>query len=318
MSGRATERRRTALRVGDVRLQASTWRRLTINGFLAPAIAVSAFIVLYPAASALWTSFTDASLLRLDEQRFVGLDNYLSSWNSEIVRNAFVRSLRWVVVVIIAQAAIGLGLALFLNSEIRGRGLLRSVTLFPYVIPTVVVAVLWGYFFNYNFGLVNPLLMLSGATEQPVGWLNNPGLSFWTVSGAMVWHGVPLMIVVLLAALQGIPSELLDAAKVDGATAWGLFRFVTWPLLLPTLLMLLLLRTMWMAHHVDLIFLLTGGGPGFANYTAPVHIYITATRHFEIGFASAIAVVLGAILLGLGIVYLRAIERRSDFFGGRR
>jgi multiple sugar transport system permease protein len=139
--------------------------------------------------------------------------------------------------------------------------------------------------------------------------MSDPASSFWIVVSAMVWYGTPLMALILLAALQTIPEELYEAADMDGASAWTQFWRITVPHILPSLMLLGLLRTIWMSNHIDMIFIMTGGGPGFANYTEAVYSF-KLTNEFRIGYASAAAVMLSAVLMIGAAFYVRYLARR--------
>jgi multiple sugar transport system permease protein len=149
----------------------------------------------------------------------------------------------------------------------------------------------------------------AGIVDSYVSWLSDPLGSFAVVVGAMVWAGQPLMAIMLLAALQAIPAEFYEAARVDGADAWQRFRYVTLPQIMPTILLLILLRMIWMSNHIDIIFIMTRGGPGFANYTEAVYSFML-TQRFEIGYSSAVAVVLAVILLTASTFYVRHLARK--------
>jgi len=149
----------------------------------------------------------------------------------------------------------------------------------------------------------------AGFLDQYVSWLSDPTGSFGVTVAAMVWYGQPLMALILLASLQTIPQTLYDAAQVDGASAWQQFRYITLPHLLPSILFLVLLRVIWMSNHIDMIFVLTQGGPGFANYTAAVYSF-KLTNQFEIGYASAVAVVLTILLVAASALYVRHLARK--------
>jgi ABC-type Fe3+ transport system permease subunit len=179
----------------------------------------------------------------------------------------------------------------------------------PYITPPAVVGLLFAYMFDGNFGVVNDLLVKAGAIDQYVSWLSDPTGSFGVTVAAMVWYGQPLMALILLASLQTIPQALYDAAQVDGASAWQQFRYITLPHLMPSILFLVLLRVIWMSNHIDMIFVLTQGGPGFSNYTAAVYSF-KLTNQFEIGFASAVAVVLTIILVAASAMYVRHLARK--------
>jgi len=211
-------------------------------------------------------------------------------------------------VVVGAEMAIALPIALFLNLEFRGRGLVRAAVVVPYIVPPAVTGLLFVYAFDGSFGVVNDLLVRLGVQHGYIAWLSEPLRSFAVVAGAMVWEGTPLMAIVLLAVLQTIPAELYEAAEIDGAGPFQAFRRITLPHLMPTILLLLLLRTIWMSNHIDMIFIITRGGPGFANYTEALYSFMLTGR-FEIGYASAVAVVLAVLLLAASAAYVRHLAR---------
>ena len=207
------------------------------------------------------------------------------------------------------ELLIALPIALFLNLTFRGRGFVRVAMMIPYITPPAVVALLFAYMFDGNFGAVNDILVKLGILDRYVSWLSDPTGSFAVTVAAMVWYGQPLMALILLAALQTIPQALYDAANVDGASAWQRFRYITLPHLMPSILFLVLLRLIWMSNHIDMIFVLTQGGPGFANYTAAVYSF-KLTNQFEIGYASAVAVVLTILLVAASALYVRHLARK--------
>jgi multiple sugar transport system permease protein len=162
--------------------------------------------------------------------------------------------------------------------------------------------------FDGNFGVINDLLVRVGVLDRYVAWLSDPTASFWVVVSAMVWYGTPLMALILLATLQTIPADLYEAAEVDGASRLSQFTAITLPHLLPSISFLVLLRTIWMSNHIDMIFVMTTGGPGFSNYTEAVYSF-QLTNQFEIGYASAVAVVLAVILMSASALYVRHLAR---------
>jgi multiple sugar transport system permease protein len=275
---------------------------------VAPICLLLLAICFYPSLYAVRLALTDASLLRLQRMRFTGLQNVVRLAGDPIFLQGLWRTLRWDVVVVLGQLALALPIALFLNRRFRGRGVVRAAVLVPYVVPPAVTALLWVYMFDGNFGVANDLLVRLGLIEHYVPWLSHPAGSFAVVAAAMVWAGQPLMAVVLLAALQTIPDELYEASSVDGASVWERFRYVTLPHLTPTILFLLLLRTIWMSNHIDLIFIMTRGGPGFSNYTAAVYSFML-TNQFEIGYSSTVAVALAALLVAASALYVRRLAR---------
>ncbi len=266
-------------------------------------------ISVYPSLYAIWLAMTDASLLRLARAKFTGIDNFIRLAGDPVFLDSLWRTLRWDVAVVGIELLIALPIALFLNLTFRGRGFVRVAMMIPYITPPAVVALLFAYMFDGNFGAVNDILVKLGILDRYVSWLSDPTGSFAVTVAAMVWYGQPLMALILLASLQTIPQALYDAANVDGASAWQRFRYVTLPHLVPTILFLVLLRLIWMSNHIDMIFVLTQGGPGFSNYTAAVYSF-KLTNQFEIGYASAVAVVLTVILVAASALYVRHLARK--------
>ncbi len=266
-------------------------------------------ISLYPAVDAIWLAMTDASLLRLSRARFIGLQNFVRLASDPIFLQGLWRTLRWDIAVVGLELAIALPIALFLNLQFRGRGLVRAAVVIPYIVPPAVVALMWVYMFDGNFGVANDILMRLGVIDHYVSWLSDPNGSFAVVVAAMVWAGQPLMAIILLAGLQAIPGELYEAAVIDGASAWQRFVYITLPLLTPTILFIVLLRTIWMSNHIDMIFIMTRGGPGFSNDTEAVYSFML-TQQFNNGYSAAVAVVLAIILVAASAFYVRHLARK--------
>jgi multiple sugar transport system permease protein len=279
---------------------------------IAPAVVLMFAITVFPTGIALSSSLTSLNLLNIEGSKFVGLTNYLHLLSDNVLSNSVVGSIRYTFVVMAAQLVLATATAVYLNQHFPFRGVLRSIVLLPYVVPSAVVAVIWIYVFDANFGVANDLLVRLGILHQGVPWLADGRLSVVVVLIATVWNGMPLMALILLAALQSIPEDVVEAAIMDGAGAWQRFWRITLPYLMPTIFLLLLLRTMWLTHYVDLIYLITNGGPGFANYTVAVYTYLLTSVEFRVGYAGSIAVVLSLFLLILAVIYMRQIERSRE------
>jgi multiple sugar transport system permease protein len=275
---------------------------------IAPIGVLLAAITVYPTIQAVYLSMTNASLLRMQRATFIGLRNFYRMLEDQVFLDGLWRTLRWDLAVVSLELAIALPMALFLNQTFRGRGFVRAAMMVPYITPPAVVGLLFLFMFDGNFGVINDILVRLGILDSYVAWMSEPMTSFWIVVSAMVWYGTPLMALILLAALQTIPAELYEAAEVDGASNWSQFRSITIPHILPTISFLVLLRVIWMSNHIDMIFVMTTGGPGFTNYTQAIYSF-SLTNQFEIGYASAIAVVLAAILMILSALYVRHLAR---------
>jgi multiple sugar transport system permease protein len=280
---------------------------------IAPAVLMVALVTVYPALYAIGISTTDANMLRLAASKSVGADNYVLAWNDEIFTQSLVQTLRWVVVNATGQMLLALPVALFLNTAFRGRGLVRAAILIPWVVPGAVVAIIFRYLVDANYGVANDLLLRLGVISEAISWMGEPLPAFGVISTATVWSGFPFFAVTLLAALQVISEDLYEAARIDGASAWQRFTNVTLPLLLPTILLLLLLRTIWLAHSVDLIFLMCNGGPVYNNYTVAVYSFILTWNQLQLGYPSALVIMLSAVILIASVVYIRSIERSREW-----
>jgi multiple sugar transport system permease protein len=275
---------------------------------IAPIFLLLLAISAYPTSYALWLAMTDASLLRLARAKFIGLDNLWRMIGDTTFIHGLWRTLRWDLAVVLIQLAIALPTALLLNLSFRGRGVVRAAMMVPYITPPAVIGLVFCYIVDGNFGVLNDILVKLGVLTQYFAWLSDPTASFWVIVSAMVWYGQPLMALILLAVRQTVPPETYEAAKVDGASPWRMFWHITLPHLKPTILFLLLFRIIWMSNHIDMIFVITGGGPGFSNYTEAIYSF-NLTNQFQIGYASAVAVALTIILVTGSALYVRHLAR---------
>jgi multiple sugar transport system permease protein len=280
---------------------------------VAPAMLFILIVTVYPSLYAIRLSLFDANLLRFAASEFVGIDNYVAAFSDEIFLESVWRTVRWIVVIATSLLVVALPVALLLNRNFVGRGMVRTAVLIPWVIPGAVVAIIWRYLTDSNHGIIGDLLVRAGILDAPIPWISQPIGAFVIIVIAMVWAGFPFFAITLLAALQVIPNDLYESAKVDGATNWQSFRFITFPMLLPTILMLLLIRSIWLSHAVDLPFMMTNGGPGYSNYTVAVYSFLLTHSQLEIGYPAALAVMLAIVLLAASAIYIRLIERSRDW-----
>lgn len=238
--------------------------------------------------------------------KFVGLQNFIDVltndgkfWASLAV------SLKWVLVQVVLQLLIGLGLALILNKTFRARGLFRAFAFAPWAVAGVVVTATWTLMFQPVSGMINTVLTSIGLIDKPIFWLSDPNLAFWSVSLAELWRGVPFFAIMLLAGLQSIPGELYESASIDGAGRAQTFWQVTLPLLKDTIVLATLLRGVWEFNNVDVIYTMTGGGPGDATTTLPVYVVDQAIHYHNFGYGSALSVISFFLLLIFALGYLK-------------
>jgi multiple sugar transport system permease protein len=277
---------------------------------LAPALFVTTVIVLVPAAQTVWMSFHDVVLFRPRVRPFIGVANYVSALADPVFWESLLTSVIWVVAAVGLQFLLGLAAALLLNRRFAWRGIARALIIVPWALPSVIIGLIWTWMLDFNLGLVNELGLRLHLLAHPVPWLSQPGTALAAVILAVVWQGFPFFAVTLLAGLQAIPAELYEAASLDGAGAVQKFRNVTLPGLAGVMTTALLLRMIWVANSLDLILVMTGGGPGTATQTLPLHAFLTAWSGGSYGQGSALAIILTLILLGVVVAYL--VRSRSE------
>jgi multiple sugar transport system permease protein len=289
--------------------RAAVHRNLLPWLMLAPALIILGGLIIYPAVNALYMSMTDINLLNLDAPNFVGLDNFVNAFKTEAFRTSLRNSAVWTFGNVFCQLVLGMLGALLLNAKFKGRGVIRGIVLLPWATPSVLVALMWMWILDPNLGIFNHLLHGVGFEGKPIAWLAGQHTALPTLMFIDIWQGIPFFAVMLLAALQGVPDELHEAAKIDGASAAKTFWRVVLPLIMPTVLITTVLRLIWTANYFDLILILTNGGPANASLTIPLNAYLTAYKASDFGGAAALGVVQAALLALLVIVYMRQVRR---------
>ena len=235
---------------------------------------------------------------------FIGLANYAQALADPVFWESLWHSLVWVVCAVSLQFALGLATALLLNRSFAWRTLARTLVVIPWALPSVIIGLIWTWMLDFNLGVLNQIGVRLGLLSASVPWLAQPSTAMAGVILAIVWQGFPFFAVTLLAGLQGIPAELYEAASIDGASVFAKFRYVTLPGLAGVITTALLLRMIWVANSLDLILVMTGGGPGTATQTLPLHAFLTAWSGGDYGQGSALAVLLTLLLLGVVVTYL--------------
>ncbi len=268
---------------------------------VAPLILWLAGTILYPLLSAIHISFLDIGIIGTGG-KFIGLENYRFILTSPDFWGALERSLAWVVGNALIQTVAAFLAALILMQHFKGQGVARIWIILSWIVPTVVVVIIWRWLLGTSGGIVNYLLVSLGLLPSPVGFFSTARTAFISVVLINSWRWFPLMAVILLAAMQGIPQELYEAAAVDGASGWKRFTQITLPALQPVLFVLGLVGTLWSINVFDIIWLATGGGPSGATKTLPVYIYDMAFKGYRLSRASAASVLMGVLLLAF--VYL--------------
>ena len=276
---------------------------------LLPAFAIIVGIILFPLLDAMRLSVTSTNLINIRKQPPVGLRNYQQLFTDptywQVVGNTFFITGASVA----ASVVIGMALALALNGLRAGRGLLRALFIVPWLVPGVVIGVTWNWMLSTETGIVNYLLRSAGLAAANLPWLADGTWSMVAVNGVFVWSSVPFIMVTLLAGLQAIPAELVEAAVVDGATFGQRFRLVVLPLLLPIITIATILRVIYTIQNFVIVYMLTQGGPGYATETLALYVYETAFNAARLGKASAIGVTWFCYVLVFVVIYLKLVDR---------
>ncbi len=257
-------------------------------------------------------SLSNYILWKPDEKAFIGLGNYFYAFKDPVFLISLKNTVVWIFGIVAAQFVLGLATALLLNQNFIGRGLARSLILIPWVTPSVITALMWRWMYDGNYGVINEILVRLGVLDTYFPFLANSSTALPAVMFALMWQGFPFFAIMLLAGLQAIPLELYEAAEVDGAGGWTRFVRITMPMLMPITLTTVLLRTIWVANSLDVIFIMTSGGPGYATHTLPIYSYIRAYKGLDFGYSSALSVLLTLFLLAFVAGYIRKILKAGD------
>lgn len=279
--------------------------RRTAYAFIAPAFVMLVVILGFPAVAAILQSF---NLVWVTKPGFT-LASYRMLLTDAQFHTSLYNTICFVAATVSFHLAMGLGVALLLNAEVRGKWLFRVVALLPWTIPDVIGGIVWRFMFDTLPGIVNAILLRTGAVTEPVDWLGSPRLAFLSLVLAEGWRGYPFIMLILLAGLQAIPRHLYEAAQIDGASAWQGFRYITVPGLRTMFIIALVLDTIWQCRLFGMVYGMTGGGPGNATQVISLLTYKTYFEFFNNSYAAAIAVALAALMLLISVPYLRMSMR---------
>ena len=279
--------------------------------FILPTILLLLIFILYPVISNLWLSFTDARLMK-SEYEFIGIENYVKLFSNKMFLTYTWNTVVWTVGSVIGQLVLGLGLALLINRNMKGGAFLRSFLLIPYVVPAVAISLITKWIFNGDYGIASKWLQDLNQIDYKQSPLAIIGGAMAVLINVNVWRSYPFPMLIYWAALKGINKELYEAAHVDGANRLQLFRYITLPQLKNTTIVLVILRIVWTATYFDLIWMITGGGPAGSTLHLPIMIYQSSFGTFRTGYASAISIILGIVLLVCIVFYVRSSGDFAD------
>ncbi|WP_101698266.1 carbohydrate ABC transporter permease [Clostridium minihomine] len=282
------------------RKKTNIWPYLLIT----PAVLIIVAVVLIPALNAILMSFQNYDLRRPSDIGFIGFANYIEVLQDELFWSSLWRTILWVVFGVGFQFVFGFILANLLNKSFKGRGVVRAVSLIPWVTPGVLIGLMWRWIYDGSYGVLNDLLMKVGLIDMPIPFLAQQSTVMPSVIVTIIWQGIPFFALMLLAGLQGVPGELYEAADIDGATGMQKLFRITIPAIKNTIFVTTLLRIIWVANSVDVIFNMTGGGPAYASQTLSVYVFNKANA-LNLGYSSTMSLLLTLLLLLVAIPYLK-------------
>lgn len=276
--------------------------------FILPILLFIAFMVVYPLAYTFRMSFYSYSMSAVKPPKFVGLKNYITMFTDTKFSNACKLTLIFSAGCLVFQTVLGLALALFLNREFRLRGLSRTLSLLPVVATPVAIAMVWKMMYDPALGILNMIITSLG--YDPVAFLGNPVTALPSLMAIEIWENTPQVMLICMGGLAGIPTDSIEAAKIDGASDWQVLKKITLPLLSPTLLAAVTLRLIDVMKAYDIIYSTTQGGPGISTQTINVLAYRQAFENFRFGDASATVTVFVIVLVIVTLLF-NIIRKRT-------
>ena len=281
--------------------------------FIIPGMTFLLVFLIFPIGYNIMISFKDLTAMNLlGEQKFVGLQNYITILKDKLFFLSLKNSVVFTGVCLIFQFIIGLLLALFFNQKFPGRNILRSLILMAWMIPLVITGTLFKWMFAGEYGIINHFLLWVGIIDQPVQWVSNASTSLYSTIIANIWIGIPFNMVILLAALQSLPEELYEAAKVDGAGRIRRFFSITLPLLKPTMFILIMLGIIYTFKVFDIILIMTGGGPVHSSTVLPFYAYERAFTDFNFSLGATVTTIMLILLILVSSVYLWMVRKEEQ------
>lgn len=286
-------------------------RNLKLFIMVLPTIAILILFTYIPIVQEIQIAFENYNLYNLSNIYFNGFDNFINIFTSvdfdfvQIVLNTVI----WVIVSLFFQFMLGFGLALLLKKPFKGRGIYSGLVFYPWAVSGFAIGLVWAWIFNGQFGLINGILMRLGIINQGIGFLSDPHIALMSVIIVNIWYGIPFFAIMLLAALQSVPEELYEAAKIDGAGRFRRLLNVTVPYIRPTIASTILLRTMWILNFPDIIYAMTNGGPANSTNTLANYMIIKMYSFYNYGQAAAIGFIIMSVLMIYAIIYLSIFSR---------
>lgn len=279
---------------------------------MAPALIIIFVVLILPIFYAIQLSCTDAQLLTISHANWIGLKNYITFFSSPSLNKVLFATLIYVVLGVALTYLIGLGTASLLNTSRKGNGLFRVILILPWVIPQVVLVLIWKWMLNPQYGVINWLLTSLNLAPDPISWFTDVRFALIAILLVTIWKQYPLGCLILLAGMKTIPADLYEAAEIDGANRWQRFYNITLPGLRYVSSVLILLLVIWSFTNFVIIWMLTMGGPADRTATLSIYTYLNAFKFNKLGYGAAIGVVCLLVSLAFSIVYYRKVISNND------
>lgn len=280
--------------------------------FVSPALIIILGITLQPVLSTFYLSFFEASLSKTAANTFIGAKNYIDLLSDKVFWGTIQRTLYFTLVSVGLELVLGLGIAQLIHSRPAGWQFLRVSLIIPWAVPTIVNGTMWRWIYNADYGALNGLLTQLGVIDRYIPWLTQPRTAMNLVILADIWHSVPFIALILQAALATLPTDLEEAAAVDGANAWQRFFLVRLPLLRSAILVALVIRTVEAFRVFDIIYVITNGGPAFGTTTISFLTYLETFSFGHVGRGAALSFLISVFTLLMAIAYIRFLYRPED------
>ena len=286
-------------------------KNLTPYILIAPIIIFVILVYGYPLLLTIKYSFQDVSLIG-NKNEFIGFKNYIRVLSDEKFYNTLILTIKWVAITLSLKIGIGFIMALFLNGNLYFKKLLRFLILIPWAIPQIVVAILWAWILDGQYGYLNYYLENFGFINEAIRWLTDPKLALFSTALVDAWIGIPLITMIFISGLSNVSDSLYEAADIDGANVFQKFLYITLPSIKKVLIIALTLTTIWTFNAFNVIYVLTGGGPMDATETIMIKIYHEAFGKYNLGMSSTLAVIVFLILIGLSTAYWIQINKDEE------
>lgn len=278
---------------------------------LLPALLFVIVLMGYPLIESIKISFSNYNLMDPNNIYFNGLENYKRMFQDPDLPKILLNTLIWVVCVVVIQFILGFALALLLNTKFWGKKIYQSLVFLPWAVACFLIGLIFKWMFNEYSGVINDLLLKTGIIHNTISWLGDKTVSLIGPIVGMIWYGIPFFGIMILAALQSIPTDVFESAKMDGSSAVNTFFKITVPYVKPTIIITLLLRVIWVFNSADMVYIMTSGGPANSSAILPLYVFNQAFYTMDFGYGAAVGILMMVILAVYALIFLKVTDYES-------